>query len=77
MVTGGQQKVGRSQRGGESKIVRIFWIEFCKFFRVEFWLGISGRCGIWRIWRITAEIWRICQICPVEVKIKLNCNFWG
>ena len=54
-----------------------FWEQtFASFLEWNFGLEFADPRGIWRIRRITAEICRICQICPATLKIKLNFNFW-
>ena len=56
---------------------KIFWEQnFASFLERNFGLEFAEPGGIWRIRQITAEICRICQICPATLKIKLNCNFW-
>ena len=55
---------------------KIFWKQtFASFLERNFSLEFAEFGGIWRIRQITAEICRICQICPATLKIKLSCNF--
>ena len=55
---------------------KIFWEQtFASFLERNFGLQFAVPRGIWRIRKITAEICRICQICPATLKIKLNCDF--
>ena len=46
-----------------------------KFLEWGFGLEFKDPRGFWGIRRAIAEIWRVCQICPATVKIKLNCSF--
>ena len=56
---------------------KIFWEHtFASSIERNFGFQFAEPGEIWRIRQITAEICRICQICPATLKIKLNCNFW-
>lgn len=35
-----------------------FFMGFCKFFGIEFWLRICRPSRIWKIWQLAAEIFR-------------------
>jgi hypothetical protein len=65
----------KSKTNIEGQSVRFFGNRFLQvLLERNFGLQFAFPRGIWRIRQITAEICRICQICPATLKTNLNCN---